>query len=194
MRPALYSACLLLVCGFPLVCGCGDAKLPTLDEAKQAVSQTVEQTVEDVQQKVEKDVASTVTQATNTGKFKLDIGGPMTVSGCFARLTTFSSGRAAILTITSYADSSRETFPSVYVRAQLPENPPASLAGQIVQAQMYVQTVENGAVWHSDQPIEFQITAADATNVAGSVVAGSLVNTDTGARADVKGRFTASFH
>jgi hypothetical protein len=176
-----------------LLCGCGDARLPaSLDEAREAVSEKVEQSVEDVERTVKEDLEPGVAQALNLGRIELDLGEPVNVGSCFVRLATFSDNRPAVLQWTSYASASAETFPSVFVRARLGTLAPASLAGQVVSADVYLQTAAGGPLWHSDAPVELQITTADATTIAAKVLSGTLLNADTGARAALKGNMTGA--
>ena len=177
-RSAAAGLCVLALAG------CGDTKLPTLDDAKKAVTSTVESSVD----KVKSDVASSVS---NVGKFELVLGEPVSAKGCFARIITFSDGRPAVLQITSYQEPSGEDFPSVFVRAELASAAPDALAGKIVQARVYVQLKPNREVWHStpEAPVEIIISATDGTKIVGNIVQGTLVSSGGEAGVPLTGTF-----
>lgn len=163
----LIVACLGGFQGF----GCG--KVPTLEEAKQAVTETVQ----------------SAPAIISSGKVEISVGVPLQAAGCYAKTVTFSSGRPAILQLTSYREPAGESFPSFFLRAELPAGATSAASGQTLKAQVYVQEKLNGPVWHStaDSPVELTISAADGKTIAGTVARGSLVNTDTGKRTDISG-------
>lgn len=171
--------------------GCGKIELPkSIEEAKQAVSETVET----VKEQAPAAPSATKSPAVPVGSIELTAGEPVKTGGCYGRILAFSAGRPAVLQLTSYEDARAEAFPSVFLRAQLPEGAAEALAGQTVQAEVYVRVKADGPILHSaaDRPVELKITAADGATIAGEVTLGQLVSTDGGNPVDVTGKFTGS--
>lgn len=162
--------------------GCGDAKLPTLDEVKQAASDSVES----VQQRAETAVA-----AARTGSIEVKLDAPLKIAEGYAKIARFSGNRPGTLQITSYADPVREKYPSVFIRTELPAGPATALAGQTLQAIVYVQPVNGGPVWQNSAPVEVRITEADETIISGEIVRGEMTNAETDIAVQLSGKFTA---
>jgi len=57
-----------------------------------------------------------------------------------------------------------ESFPSVYLRIETREPLAERLAGQSVPATLFVQTSDNGELWHSDLDEPVQVVIASATS------------------------------
>jgi len=176
------SSRIVVAAGMLGLLGCGDAKLPTLDEVKQAASDSVES----VQERAETAVAGV-----RTGSIEIALDAPLKVAEGYARVARFSGNRPGTLQITSYADPVREKYPSVFLRADLPSGPATPLAGQTLQAIVYVQPVNGGPVWQSAAPVEVRIAEADEKIVSGEIVRGEMVNTETEVTVQLSGKFTA---
>lgn len=169
--------------GVVALLGCGEAKMPTLEQAKQAVSESVEGVREQAET-----AAATVLP---TGSIELTLDAPVKTEEAHAHATRFSAGRPGLLQITSYEDAAGEQYPSVLLRAELPAGAAASLAGQTLQAQAFIQPTNGGPIWQSTAPIEIRVTAADDATLTGEIVRGEMVNLDTEIKIQLSGKFTA---
>lgn len=176
---AIVSA-VALSCAF----GCSKEKMKEVfDKGVQKVEQTVAKTTEMVNEKTDLGghIALRLDQPVKTGR------------GC-AALVSFPSGRPAVLQVSSCREPSDETFPSVFLRAEVSARTPAELAGKELTGRLYVQTEAEGPVWHSPDlaPVAMRITTAGETSLEGEVLRGTLVNTATGERVSVTGTFVGS--
>jgi hypothetical protein len=162
--------------------------------SKEQFSQAVNKSVEQVQQKVTQTVETVKEQANLAGSLELTLDQPIKTGRCYASLFQLSEGRPSVFQITSYQSTTDENFPSAMLRAEISQTTLTALVGQKVSAQVYLQSVANGPIWHTqhDQPVELSITAADDKSVSGEVVSGKVINTDSGQSVDVKGKFTAA--
>jgi hypothetical protein len=154
----LAAAATTLALGF----GIGCDKVPSLEDARNAVTGGVEQAG-----KVVENTTEVVKQATGgAGAIELQLDVPVTTSGCYAALYTFSDGRPSVVQITSYNDPAAESFPSVMLRAETSAKSPGELNGQKLSANAFVQQNPDGPVWSADaKPLELTISAADDTRI-----------------------------
>ncbi len=163
-----FSAILLASCG---------GKLPTLEEAKQSVAETVQS-------------APTII---DNGKFELTVGTPIGTSSCYVKTVAFSANRPAVVQFSSYKDPKAESFPSIFVRAELPAGATSLAAGQSLSGQVYLQEKADGAVWHVDSvsPVELSVTLADGKIVDATIARGAVINTESGTSTPISGTLHA---
>lgn len=177
--PMILSAAALV-----WLAGCSKEEMADVfDKGMQQVEETVAKTTELVKE-----------QADLAGHFELTLDGPVKTGRCYVSLISFPSGRPGVLQISSCKQSGDETFPSLFLRAEVSAGTLAELAEEKLAAQLYVQAEPEGPVWHSpdDQPVELTISTAGDTSVEGQLLRGSLINTDTGQSVAVTGKFIGS--
>jgi hypothetical protein len=181
-RDAVFARAIWVLAGTALL-GCGETKLPTLEQAKQAVTESVEEVTEQAE--------TAVATVLPTGSIELTLDAPLKTPAAYVRVSRFSAARPTVVQIASYEDPAAEQFPSVLLRAELPAGPPASLAGQTLEAQAFAQATSGGAVWHSTAPIEIRITAEDEKSLTGEIVRGEMLNVASDVKVQLSGKFTA---
>lgn len=181
----LAAVAAILALGF----GSGCDKVPSLEEAKQAVTGGVEQAKQAVTNTTE-----VVKQATGgAGTIELTLDAPVTASGCYAALYSFSDGRPSVVQITSYNDPAAESFPSIFLRAETTAKAPAELQGQKLSAKAFVQENPGGPVWSADtKPLELTIASADDTNLTAEFT-GTLEQLGTSQSKPITGKLNGSF-
>ena len=183
----------LLYCGvmaaFVAAWLAGCDKVPSFEDAKKSVTGAVDQATQVVENTNE-----SVKQATGAaGSIELQLDAPVTSGGCYPVLYIFSDRRPSVLQITSYNDSSAESFPSMMLRAETQAKTPAELNGQKLSAKAFVQENNDGPVWQAiDKPLELTISAADDTSMTASF-SGSLENVEDGKSKETTGTLSGSF-
>ena len=87
-----------------------------------------------------------------------------------------------------------ETFPSVFMRALVQAPTAAELTGKTVSAELFVQPNADGPVWHSRGPghVQMRIEEVSDDSIAGKILGGQLISTETGRPIDVTGTFSGS--
>jgi hypothetical protein len=163
----------------------------SLDEGQQAVSNSLESAKASAES-----ASGTAKEALQlAGKFELDLESRVATSGCYSRLLPAAGERSAVLQLQSYRDAGSESFPSVFLRGLVSADDAASLVGETIAVEMFVQTEPNGPVWFTprESPVQFTITAADAEQIVGRIDSGELQRTD-GASHAVSGEVTGIWH
>jgi hypothetical protein len=124
----------------------------------------------------------------------LALNPPVQAKGCYASLTVVDADRPSVLQIRSYPDQATELFPSVLVRAPVKATSTAELVGSTVAAQVFVQAVEGGPIWHSREPdyVQLRIDSVEDGAITGTFVGGQLVSTASGEAMDITGTFSGS--
>jgi len=174
---------------FAGLCLVGCDKVSELTEkAKEAASDAAENINEKAAELKEKaqDAKETLSLA---GSIDLATNPPVKASACYVSFVTSSSGRPNILKIQSYRDAASESYPSVYLQAQVKASTPGGLVAEPVNAQLFVQLVKDGPVLFSapGSPVQLQITSFDDKSFAGKVTGGNVFNTQTEASVPVQG-------
>ena len=169
--------------------GCGEKKLT------EAVTSTVQQVQQQVEQKVDQGVETVKQQANLAGSIELSLKEPLSINACYAALAVLPAPRQSVLQLTSYKTVDQETFPSVFLRAPVQAGTPAELAGKTLSAQLFVQPVQDGPVWHSkaSEPVELTVSKVEQQLLTAQLSRGTLVNTETDESIEVTGTFTANF-
>ena len=123
-------------------------------------------------------------------RIELTAGDSILTDGCHLRLLQFSDGRAAVLTISSYADPSVETLPSIMLRAVL--DSPNLTPGTEIQAELYALPGQEAEVWHSPvgSPVTLKITEFSGERASGTVVSGEVLTPSATAPQSLTGSFT----
>ena len=108
-------------------------------------------------------------------------------------LITLSGTRHSVLQIRSYPKVDLESYPSIFIQAQVSANDMATLAGNTIPARLFLQVEENGPIWYSDegQDVSLRIVSYTDGEVSAKVESGILRNTDTGKQAEMVGEFLA---
>jgi hypothetical protein len=183
---------------FSAAAGCGGKSISDLaSSVKDAASQGA-QSVQETAQQVSQDVAGTARGLADkasqvaqlAGTMKLAIDQPLEISACYASFSRLQAAGMGVLQLQSYRDAQQEAFPSVFVRVQHSVATPAQLAGQTFDAQMFVQSQENGPLWAATvQPVQLKITSIEERRITVEIVGGSLVHSTTGTSQVVTGVF-----
>lgn len=179
----------LVLCATAVGLTIGCNKVPSLEDAKNAVTGGMEQASQVVENTTE-----VVKQTTGgAGAIELQLNSPVKSSGCYAALRSFSDGRPSVVQITTYNDPSAESFPSVILRATTTAKSPADLNGQKLSAKAFVQENPDGPVWSADaKPLELTISTADDASITAEF-SGALENVNTGETKPTTGTLNGSF-
>lgn len=158
------------------------------------VGDFVDESVGKVRQTVEKGVEEVKQSANLAGNIELTLSPPVQAKACYASFYLVDADRPAVLQVASYPKASAETFPSVFMRALVETPTVADLTGKTVSAEVFVQTESDGPVWHSRGPghIQMRIEEVSADSIAGKILGGQLISTETGRPIDVTGTFSGS--
>ena len=126
------------------------------------------------------------------GSIELVAGEPLKTEACYVSFIPQGEGRPTAFQLQSYRDAERESFPSVYLQAQVQANSLAELQDEPLLARMFVQREAEGPILFSDiaTPIEFKITAIADQLVSAELTSATLRETTTGAEIPVSGKFT----
>ncbi|MDA1048885.1 MAG: hypothetical protein O3C40_00180 [Planctomycetota bacterium] len=175
-----------------IAAGCSKEDLTgAFDKAKNAVADTSQA----VQDKMETTTDQVQEKLNLAGSIELTAGEPIKTDACYVRFMPQGAGRPAVLQLQSYRDADRESFPSVFLQAQVQANSLAELVGEPLSARMFVQREAQGPVLFSEisTPIEFKITSIEEQLVSAELTSAKLRETTTGAKIQVTGKLTAVF-
>lgn len=210
----LPSWALLLIALAVALSGCnkakelaGDAK-KKISKSASSVGKEIKKGASQVNKELKKgvsnlkdDVKDITDNATNTVNQQLNLAGSMTIDlgdkierkGCYVELTSLAGARRSVLQVRSYPEPNQESYPSIYLHAQVSADSLAELVGDSVAARFFIQPEENGPIWYSDegQDVQLKIVSISDGKVTARVEAATLRNTDTGQEADVNGEFLA---
>jgi hypothetical protein len=158
------------------------------------VDEFVDSNVRRVRRRVERGVEQVKQQANLAGQIELTLDSPVQAKACYGHFFVVDADRPGVLQIASYQDAETESFPSVFIRALVETTSVTELAGKTLPAQGFVQPTPEGAIWHSRAPEHLQLQIDEVTDrsIAGKVVGGQLVSTETGQPIDVTGTFSGS--
>jgi hypothetical protein len=163
-----------------------------MEQAKEAADKAAGEVA-----KVTESVSDTATAAKEqlnmAGSMELTVGEPMKTNACYARIVSPGAGRATVLQLQSYGQAGQESFPSVFLQAQVAAATPAELAGQVVKARLFVQRATGGPVLFSENasPIELEVVSIADKILTAKILSGTLRDSATGASVPVSaGTFT----
>lgn len=194
--PMISQTCQRGVCWFGwvvLLAGCGQ----DMGDIASRVRETASKGADRARQMADgaADTArDTTTQLAETagmaGQFDLDVGEPLQTSACYVQLITLGPDRPAVLQLQSYRDAERESFPSVFLRAEVTEGDYSALVGQTFEAEMFVKPqAESATLSTRDGPIQVRIDAIDDEQLTGEILAGSLTTSTDGTARPISGTF-----
>lgn len=180
-----------LALAFVALVGCDKIKLP--DAVEKAVDKSVETVKQTAKDSVES-VKSHANRLASSGSIELVLDEPIK-TGCYARFVPLSAGRRNVVMLASSNSPSLESFPSVFLHAEVSQTALHELAGQSVEAQMYVQPSDGGPVWRTlpGERVEIQFTSLEGGAFTARIVAGKLVSTDGERSRDVEGTLSGTF-
>ena len=185
MKQLSQAALAGLLLAVLLLCGCGD------------VADTVQKTADQVQQSVSKSVESTKTQVQEklemAGSSELTVESPVKTAACYAIFTPATAGRPSVLALQSYRNAASESFPSMFVQANVSVASLPELVGQTVPAIMFVKPTADGPTWHTpgESTVQLKIAAVEGQQVTAEIVGGMLSKSDGSATQNAVGKFTA---
>jgi hypothetical protein len=164
-----------------------DAATEGVDTVKESVSEAAKEVKETVQ-----DATDTVSEEAGlAGSMDIKLDSSIQVDACYAKFVEPASGRPGVFQLQSYRDAADESFPSVFVQAQVSAATTTELIGQTLAAQVFVQTAEDGATWHTEtDPVQIKIASIEDKMVSAEVVSGALTSTETGASQPIQGTFS----
>jgi len=192
--PAALLAVLCLSVG-----GCGKDVSEIASSVKDAATQGLEkarETAGDVAQSVSETAKSTAGAVGETmgmaGSFDLTVGQALKTDACYARCIVLGADRPAVLQLQSYQDAEKESFPAVFRRAQVTATDAAALAGQTVEAQLFVKRQANeDTLYTRDAPVQLKVNAIEEGLLVGEIVSGSLATAGSSETMAVSGSFRA---
>lgn len=159
-------------------------------EGVEKVTQSVSETAKEVKETVQ-DATDTVSEGVGlAGSIDIKLDSPVQAGACYVKFIQPTSGRPGVLQMQSYRDAGDESFPSVFMQAQVPTAAVPELVGQTFPAQVFVQTTEDGPTWHTGtDSIQIKIASIEDKMVSAELVSGALTNADTGASQPIQGTF-----
>lgn len=156
-------------------------------KAKEAVSENVEA----AKKGISGAAAEVQEQAGVAGRITLDAGGEVKTGACYASFITQASGRDAVLQLRSYRDAENESFPSVFLQAQVRAGSAAELTNTSIEARLFVQVEQNGRLLSSEagKPVELKVVSVEGKVLKAELAAASLVDPTTGESVTTTGQF-----
>jgi hypothetical protein len=188
-RFPLWPAFALLVAA-----GCGGDKVSELvEKAKSEASMGAEKVKQAVNEKVNAATTEAQEQLNLAGKMELKLGEPLTTQACYAQFIVQSAPRPNVLQLRSYRQIEQESFPSVFLQAQVSAASAGELVGQTVSAEMYVMREANGAIWRTPagKSVQVKIGSIDNQLLTAEIVGGALESTDAAGETPVTGSLAA---
>ncbi len=172
-----------LVCLFLaliMVGGCNQGDVTDLvDKVKQTASESSAKVRETVTEQVGNATGEMREQLQLAGSIALQIDQPLTTQACYVQFVQLGSGRPNVLQMQSYRSAKDESFPSVFLHAQVSGSSVQELVGQVVSARLFVQPDRSGPTWYSPvaSPVEVEIVSIDDQTLTAELVGGMLQNT-----------------
>ena len=176
--------------------GCSQEDLTgALDKAKDVVADSAAKGKQFVQEKMDETTEQVQEQLNLAGRFELTAGEPLMTDACYVRVIAPGTGRPTILQLQSYRDAERESFPSVFLQAQLQANSLAELVGEPLSARLFIQREPEGPILFSEisTPITLTITSLENQLVSAELTGAALRDTSTGGDIPVTGNLTGVF-
>jgi hypothetical protein len=177
-------------CLFVALCACSKAKLSELvDKTKEKVSSGAGQLKEGFNAAA--DTTKEQLNLAGTAQVKLDT--QVEWKGCYATFTALGEKRPAVLQIRSYSSPKQESFPSMLLRASVKAAGTSELVGQVVPAQLYMQTAADSPIYFNGpgSHVDVKIIALDDKSLTAEIVSGSLRNTHRTGQQPVTGNLSA---
>ena len=168
---------------------CSKEELTDLvDSAREQVDVAIEQA-----KKGSEEIDVDAENAIFDGSIQLQLDKVVSADVCMAHFATSNKGRPSILSLQSYRNPKRTSFPAVYLLATTEASALAELVGTRISAQMFVQPLKDGPIWAADSssPIEVSIAGFDAGILDVTVVSGVLQHSDGIGSSPISGEFRA---
>jgi hypothetical protein len=187
--PAKWTASTLVMGVLASVAGCGQDLAETVQQAASQAQESVAQTIESAQTQAKE-------QLSLSGSSEVVLDGPLKTPGCYVSFTPPAHGRQGVVTLRSASTPERESFPSFYLHAEVTAQSLAELAGQTVNAEMFLKPTADGPTWHApfDQPVQLRFTAVAEGQVEAELAGGELVSTGDASTRPAAGAFIAVPH
>ena len=167
-----------------LLAGCDT--VDQITEQAQQAGKSVEQAVEQIDQQVD--------QTFNlAGNMQLTLTEQVNTPACYVSFIELPTHTGNILQLASYKAPGTEVYPSIFVRADVGSTGSlAELAGQTVQADLFVKTSAQDAAWHalSGAPVELRIGEVTEGQLMAEV-SGELTRKNGSESTPVSGTLTA---
>jgi hypothetical protein len=163
--------------------GCNRAEVADLvDKAKQTAADAKNKVTESVSEQVGQAAGEVQEQLQLAGSIELQLDQPLETQACYVHFLRPGSDRSNVLQIQSYRSADQESFPSVFLHAQVSAATVEELAGQVASARLFVQPERNGPVWYSavGSPVEVKLVSVDEQTLTAEIVAGTLTSTADG--------------
>ncbi len=189
-RYLVYVSLVLMTGG-----GCNKADVSGLvDKVKQTASEGTEKVRDAVSEQVDDATGAMQEQLQLAGSIELQLDETLTTQACYAQFLRQGSGRSNVLQLQSYRSADDESFPSVFLRAQVSATSAQELVGQVTAARLFVQPQQDGPTWYSavGSPVEVKIVSIDDQMLSAELIGGTLENT-AHAQTGVTGTFQAVF-
>ena len=128
-----------------------------------------------------------------SGKASIQLDQPIITSACYVSLIKQSPDRPNVLKMQSYTSPETESFPSIFMQAQVGNSSLQELVDTEVLAQLFVQAEQNGEVWYTDpaELVRVKISALQEDMLTADVVSGKLYSTKTGNSIESTGKIEA---
>jgi hypothetical protein len=139
--------------------------------------------VEATKEKATQAVAEVKKQLPPTGEIKLNLSPPLEISAANIEVTSIGDGRPNVVQIANYDLSGSPTsYPSILIRGTTEVGDPASLAGQSVSCDLFIQEDSSApvAMTKTGTPVEIKFSSFDPQNktISASISAVDLVQSD----------------
>lgn len=191
--------CFLVVWGFGVVMlfgGCGQDLGDIASSVRDTASQGVDRARQMADGAIEtaRDTGSQLAETAGmAGHFDLEVGEPLKTSACYVQLITLGPERPSVLQLQSYRDAERESFPSVFFRAEVTEADFSGLVGQTIDGQLFVKFQPDAPTFSTrGGPVQVRIEAIEEQQLTGEIIAGSLTAATDGTVRSVSGTFRGS--
>jgi hypothetical protein len=127
------------------------------------------------------------------GLIKLSMNAPVTLESCHGRVVAFTDGRPTIVQLTSYTGASGESFPSVMLRMLVSTTSPATMVGQTVKGELFVQLQPGGTVWCSPagEFVDVSIVSFGRDALSVDITGGRLVASNSHEEVAIRGSMLA---
>lgn len=192
-RISVVTVCAVWVWVSALV-GCSKEELSELvNQAKETASEGTAKVKQVVSEKLETQTERVQQQLHLAGRIELEVGAPLQTDACYAALITPGSNRPNVLQLQSYREAERESFPAVFLQAQVSAKTPAELVGQVLRARLFVQPAAPGTVLFSppETPVDLKVVSVEGKMLSAELVNATLHDAASGASVTGTGRFTA---
>jgi hypothetical protein len=165
--------------------GCSKEKLAEIAAAAKDQAQSIQDKAAQVQQQARDVTASTPIpeSLSSSGRTVIGLPSPVESSSGYFRFYKIGDGRSSIIQFTSYEpEKGPNTYPALLLRATTTAESPQMLAGQSLNADVYLQTTLDTAVMtnaeNSTVTLGIAIPDPQSKNIKGQIGPMVLVDTD----------------